>query len=329
MRSPDTNLSTVSPVMSGSQPLVSVIIPTYNRAELVARAINSVIAQTYQNWEILLIDDNSQEDIAAVVKRINSDRLSYYRHAANQGGSAARNTGIRHAQGKYLAFLDSDDVWLPDKLKLQLEAILLHKTNLANLDLDNVVCYTKFRVMLPAFGYPAVLPARGKTAEETVADYFWLGGGEMLTSSMMVSRSLAMANQFQPRLPRHQDLDFVLGLDRQGAEFIFVDRILTNWHNEPRGDRISDIPDYQPSLDWIEHYRDKISPRAFNGFVFKEVMPKMFAHPSTKPQAMRLLITGWRDGMISFPRLVIFLSRQIVPVPVQQMLKKILRKLAD
>ena len=103
--------------------LVSVIIPTYNRAALVPRAIESVRRQTYRNLEILVVDDGSPDDTEDVVRRIVDPRIRYIRHEKNRGLPAVRNTGIRVAEGKYLAFLDDDDEWKEDKLEKQLSVI--------------------------------------------------------------------------------------------------------------------------------------------------------------------------------------------------------------
>ena len=106
-----------------SDPLVTVVIATYKRADLVPRAIESVRRQTYHHIEILVIDDGSPDDTASVVQSIPDSRIRYIRHEANKGLPAGRNTGIRATQGEYIAFLDDDDQWREDKLERQLEAI--------------------------------------------------------------------------------------------------------------------------------------------------------------------------------------------------------------
>lgn len=100
-------------------PRVSVIIPTYNRGDLIARSIDSVLDQTYEDYELLVVDDGSTDHTQSVVEQYSDDRITYIAHSTNQGASAARNTGIEHAEGEYLAFLDSDDVWAPRKLDKQ------------------------------------------------------------------------------------------------------------------------------------------------------------------------------------------------------------------
>ncbi len=119
------------------EPFVSVVIPTYNRAHILPAAIDSVLAQTYRNFEIVVVDDGSRDDtadqIAIAMGRIAGDgertaRLRYF-HQANQGQSAARNLGIAEARGDWIAFLDSDDIWLPEKLMSQVRAIEKFETN--------------------------------------------------------------------------------------------------------------------------------------------------------------------------------------------------------
>ena len=100
-------------------PLVSVIIPTYNRADLLPGAIRSVLAQSYSHLEVIVVDDASTDDTAAAVAGITDPRVTCIRHSANRGVSAAQNTGIRAAKGELIAFLGDDDAWLPNKLARQ------------------------------------------------------------------------------------------------------------------------------------------------------------------------------------------------------------------
>lgn len=99
--------------------LVSVIIPTYNRRRYLCEAIDSVLAQTYPHYEIIVVDDGSTDGTGGVLAARYGDRISYL-YQANRGEAAARNLGIRHSRGQYIAFLDSDDLWRPAKLEKQL-----------------------------------------------------------------------------------------------------------------------------------------------------------------------------------------------------------------
>lgn len=103
------------------QPLVSVILPTYNRAFLLPRSINSVLNQTYKNLELIVVDDNSTDNTKEIVKGLKDKRIKYVQHKNNKGAAAARNTGINLSKGEYIAFQDSDDEWLPEKLEKQMK----------------------------------------------------------------------------------------------------------------------------------------------------------------------------------------------------------------
>jgi glycosyltransferase involved in cell wall biosynthesis len=116
--------------------LVSVVIPTYNREEAVCRAVRSVLDQTYSNIEVIVVDDGSTDDTQAMLRQFGSQIQVIT--GTNAGASAARNRGIGVAQGKFIAFLDSDDRWLPQKLERQMKA-------LRSLGEDYGVCFTDCR----------------------------------------------------------------------------------------------------------------------------------------------------------------------------------------
>lgn len=104
-----------------SSPEVSIIIPVYNRASSITCAIRSAIDQTYTNFELIVVDDASTDDLDAALATVNDTRILRLSHEQNQGAAAARNTGILKAQGRYIAFLDSDDRWLSQKLERQMD----------------------------------------------------------------------------------------------------------------------------------------------------------------------------------------------------------------
>jgi len=103
-------------------PVVSVIMPTYNYGRFISRAIDSVLSQTYSDFELIIIDDGSEDDTTKIVQQFHDMRIKYYRQE-NQGPSRARNAGIAQAQGEYLAFIDADDEWLPYNLSYQVTAL--------------------------------------------------------------------------------------------------------------------------------------------------------------------------------------------------------------
>jgi glycosyltransferase involved in cell wall biosynthesis len=111
-------------------PLISIIVPFFNRQDFLAEAVDSVLGQTYSNWQLLLVDDGSTDtstDLAKAYSATYPDRIRYLEHEghSNHGVGASRGLGVRYAQGEWIACLDSDDVWVPHKLQTQID--LLHQ----------------------------------------------------------------------------------------------------------------------------------------------------------------------------------------------------------
>jgi glycosyltransferase involved in cell wall biosynthesis len=103
--------------------IITVVITTYNRASLLIESIKSVLNQTFSDFELVIVDDHSSDNTPDLVKSFQDSRIRYIRHDENKGLAASRNTGLRYARGKYIAYLDDDDQWLPEKLARQLEVM--------------------------------------------------------------------------------------------------------------------------------------------------------------------------------------------------------------
>lgn len=111
--------------MQRSEELVSIIMPSYNTGTFISQSIESVINQTYQNWELIIVDDCSTDSTDEIVSRYLTDtRISYYKNPANKGAAYSRNRALEIAQGRWIAFLDSDDLWESEKLKKQVKFML-------------------------------------------------------------------------------------------------------------------------------------------------------------------------------------------------------------
>ena len=100
--------------------LVSIITPSYNTGEYIEETIDSVLNQTYDNWEMIIVDDCSTDNTDDIVAQYDDDRIIYVKNEKNSGAAVSRNRALRMAKGKWIAFLDSDDVWLPEKLEKQI-----------------------------------------------------------------------------------------------------------------------------------------------------------------------------------------------------------------
>jgi glycosyltransferase involved in cell wall biosynthesis len=204
-------------VMSGNtdHPHVGVIIPSYNAGSMLHDALNSVLDQTYENHEVVVVDDGSDDgfDYAKLCKL---DPRVRYIHQHNLGPSIARNTGILASQCPYICFLDADDVWDPTKLASQVALMESHP--------DSPLCYTDYSRGKATTSRDSVLARyRPRRLGQTFADL--LRENFVCTSTVLVRRSaLAKAGLFDPNLRGAEDYDLWLRLARTG-EFLFLDSI--------------------------------------------------------------------------------------------------------
>lgn len=204
--------------------LVSVIMPAYNAAQHIAESIASVQAQTYRNWELLVIDDGSIDDTAAIVKHHSAhDSRIKYVYQKNAKQSRARNNGIARAVGEYIAFLDSDDIWFSDKLYLQMQAF-----NDNNVDLifsEAVTFENKFR---ESFDKQTMGSGRG-TYCGTQGLTIFLDKNQIPTLTVVVKKvSLSKVANFteSEKFPNAEDYHLWLKLLLEGCSFYGMSDIL-------------------------------------------------------------------------------------------------------
>ncbi|WP_237040433.1 glycosyltransferase family 2 protein [Phocaeicola faecalis] len=191
--------------MEKMKKLVSVIIPTYKHADTLLRAINSVLNQTYQNCEIIVVDDNSpdskeREETQNVMKQFMGNRsVQYIQHKQNKNGSAARNTGIGASKGDFIMFLDDDDEFYPRKVEKQISA-------LQSLDNSWGACYTNYECKLGnQLLYTSVETIQGNILKEQLKRNVWLAAG----SNMMVRRSVIEdIGLWDESFKRNQDVEY-------------------------------------------------------------------------------------------------------------------------
>jgi glycosyltransferase involved in cell wall biosynthesis len=203
-------------------PMVSVILPTYNRAWLLPRSLGSVLDQTYSDLEILVVDDGSDDDTAAIVQGISDARLRYIRLETRSGAARARNVGIGHARGRYIAFQDSDDEWLPAKLDRQMRAFESHS--------DAVVVYSDmYRVLTDGRMFyhrsPTIVRGCLINPETRYWQTYMLG----MQCTVVRRECLEQAGLFDQMLPSFEDLDLFLRL-AEHYDFVHVHEPLVNYH---------------------------------------------------------------------------------------------------
>lgn len=226
---------------------VSVIIPSYNRAHLIEKCVRSVLAQTYQNIEVIVVDDASTDNTEAIVKNISDSRVKYLRLPSNSGACAARNEGIRLASGTYIAFNDSDDQWLPEKLQRQLE--FLQEKNA-----DIAVC--KMECKDTDGNFLHYFPNKSGSCKISYDDLLRYNCAS--TQTFFGKASCFKETPFDIRMPRLQDWDEALRLSQKYTLF-FLDETLVHTFVQP--DSITTHPEKgaQAMELLLEKHRDAIS----------------------------------------------------------------------
>ncbi|ALR21527.1 glycosyltransferase family 2 protein [Sphingobium baderi] len=277
-------------------PFFSVVIPLYNRAAQVGETIRSVLSQDWMDYEIVVVDDGSRDDPQPVIEAIGDPRIRYIRQD-NAGGGAARNAGIMAAQGRYIAFLDSDDLFLPGKLSIMAKA----------LDGDDglTVLYSRMKVDRGVDRY-WIRPDRGIREDEDVGEYLFCANQFMQTSTMVVCTPLAQDVLFDPALKKGQDLDFCVRLQGAGARFHMIEQPLTIWLDATEAGRTSYVKGYETSLDWLERCGHMLTGRARRGY--RATVLAYHMAPIRPVMAIRDLIVGFVAGGVP-PKII---ARQIL-----------------
>ncbi|PJE64583.1 MAG: hypothetical protein COU90_01965 [Candidatus Ryanbacteria bacterium CG10_big_fil_rev_8_21_14_0_10_43_42] len=197
------------------EPLVSVVLPTYNRARVLPKSIDSILAQTFTDFELIIVDDGSTDNTKRLVTDYSArdSRVRYVKHEANRGLAAGRNTGAREAHGRYIANNDSDDVWISDKLEKDVAAIQSASPNVG-------VVYSRLKKTL-GNGTEVYVPAD---------NWQWLNGnlhrsileGNFITMQVTLIKKECFQNAgwFDEEFPAVQEGDFLLRVAKK-YEFLY------------------------------------------------------------------------------------------------------------
>lgn len=236
-----------------SGPLVSAIIPTRNRPHLVLRAVQSALGQTYQNLEVVVVIDGPDAATSSSLDSINDDRLHVIRLQQSVGGAEARNVGVQAAHGEWIALLDDDDQWFPEKIELQVERAL-------SSSLKFPIISSRFIARTPQVDY--VWPRRLPFESEPIGEHLFCrtsmfqGEGMIQTSTILAQRSLLQMVPFARGLKRHQDWDWVIRAAKtSGVGVEICSESLAVYYIDEHRPTISNLDDWRHSLQWI---RDRI-----------------------------------------------------------------------
>ncbi|HYK36743.1 glycosyltransferase family 2 protein [Alloacidobacterium sp.] len=291
-------------MQSKSNPLISVVIPTAGRPVQVAAAVNSALQQTFKDLEVIVVIDGDDQSLAAL-KSVDSPQLQILQLPKQVGGARARNEGVHVAKGEWIAFLDDDDAWVPEKLERQLAVARASRMP------DPIVsCKVMARTQTGEFVWPRKLPSE-PLSEYLLARNSWRQGeGLLQTSTLLTTRRLLLEIGFEDGLRKHQDWDWLLRVVKMpGVGIEFIDAPLVIWNLASSPSSVSRKCDWQGSLAWIRQRRELVTRRAYAAFIatsiasqaarqrqwraFIPLLTEMFRLGSPKAIDIFLLMAMW------------------------------------
>ncbi len=236
-----------------NMPLVSVITPTYNRAHTIQQAVESLLGQTYRNWELIVIDDGSTDDTKKIIDDIDDDRIRYF-YQENKGPTAARNTGIAHAKGYWVTYLDSDDVLFPACLETMLEWLTKNPKAVfgfprADRHLD---LYENGKLV-------KTVNDSGDTPENfTIHDIFMRNAGFACLGFMHLKRVFDEGIKWDENLSAMEDWEFMMSIGEKYPEgFVYVPVVLYTYHQRFGRDNMVSKATYQTWADAFKYIYKK------------------------------------------------------------------------
>jgi glycosyltransferase involved in cell wall biosynthesis len=294
--------------------LVSVVIPTLRRPKLVLRALASVFNQSYEQIEVIVVVDGPDEDTTDVLRTVNDPRLHVIVNPRSLTAAGARNVGVDHAKGEWIAFLDDDDEWLPDKVEKQIAFA-------SDRGVAVISCLSRVVTPATAFVQPRATYDNFLPLDEYLFDRRGLFGesGFIQTSSYLMPRSLFDSARFNVESP-HDDWDFILHLSKQlGVRIETVPEVLVVLYSEEHRPSLSTRSTWRASLAWIESIKPIITRRAYSGFCLG-VVGSRAAKERAYAASFLLLYRAFRFGSPRIWHILPFLGYWLLP-------KQILRQL--
>jgi glycosyltransferase involved in cell wall biosynthesis len=301
--------------------LVSVIIPTLDRPKLLLRAIDSVLCQSHHDIDVIVVVDRPSPETLAAVQTVSDSRLRLIVNPRPTTAGGARNVGADHAAGEWIAFLDDDDEWLPNKLEQQLAFAAGRPPTLLS-------CLSRVVTPHATYVWPQVIFDNSSPIDEYLFDRVSLsaGWGYIQTSSFLLPRKLFEKVRFNIDSP-HDDWEFVLRLSKQaGAPVETVPEVLVvNYFEEPRPSLTARSSSWLNSLRWIEGMRPMVTRRAYSGFCLGAVGSRA-AREGAYTAFPDLLGRAFRNGSPGLRQLLPFFAYWLTPLGIQKQLRGEFRK---
>jgi glycosyltransferase involved in cell wall biosynthesis len=288
--------------------LVSVVIPTLGRPKPLLRALRSVFAQTYRDLEVLVVVDRPDANTDAILRTIDDPRMRVVVNPRPLNAAAARNLGVDHATGAWVAFLDDDDEWLPGKIEQQLAFAAGRGEAL-------ISCLSRVVTPVSAYVMPQVIYDNAVPVDEYLFDRRspFAGVGFIQTSSFLMPRSLLENVRFSITAA-HDDWDFVLRLSKElKVRIETVPEVLALLYFEEEGKILQQSYNtWAESLAWIDSMRPLISRRSYAGFCLAVVGARA-AKARAYPAIALVLYRAFRYGTPRFWRIWTFIALWVVP----------------
>ena len=294
-------------------PAVSVIIPVFNRAAMLGRTLATVAEQTFRDFEVVIVDDASSDDPAPAIEAARAGGLdiNYIKFLKNRGVSAARNAGIEAATGDFIAFLDSDDLWMPEKLQRQVDFALTLP------DREAVFCLTRTRVR-DETGGETIRPAADPDGD--LSEFLFVHNGFAQCSSFFVSRGIAASVKFDETLRQYEDYLFYLAAGRAAGGAHYLPDSLVIWHDDARADRLGRADNRERAERFLAAARDLVTPRARRAFALKT-----FARENWKDNPFKALVeivAAPMAGAIPFSQVPALIARSALPPSYYQAIRR-------
>ena len=314
-----------------STPEISVLIPTFNRPELIKRAIASIQAQTFKNFEIIVTIDGPNPAIEASLASLEEPRLRWIVHPENRGLPAARRTGILNARGNWIAYLDDDDEWTPNKLESQLKAAKASKY-----PLPIVASQLIGRTHKGDFTWPRRTPTPAEHLSEYlfVRKSFFYGEAILQPSTYFVKKELMIQTLPDPDVKTPEDWNWLLhAIAVQGTGIEFVEEPLSVWyrpHTKGRSHMSITHNNWENSLKWIRSVKHLVTPKAYAGFLLSQVGSQA-ALINQREQFWPLLSESFSKGPPGLMDTFLYILMWVLPSELRSnirafVVKKILRK---
>ncbi|MDE5599042.1 MAG: glycosyltransferase family 2 protein [Lachnospiraceae bacterium] len=271
-------------IIAKMKEMVSIIVPTYNREKEIGRAIHSILQQTYEQYEIIVVDDGSTDNTREVVEKIEDKRIRYIQLEQNQGAGHARNVGVQAARYDYIAFLDSDDEWFPNKLELQMRKMLSSpdEVKLVYCRMGGCKRYSTERYIFPPEG------VRKEILEGDIFEQL-LFHNVIGTPTLLCHREcLERTGGFNEALLCLEDWELVLRMAKEW-KVGFVDEVLVEVH-KLEGSVSMNIGAYLVTRCYIvSQYREKMREIGILGKIEEEILDR--AEPVDLYEEIKELLT--------------------------------------